>query len=90
MPSLLLDGAITPILHVSQIASALGLPAAAGQEPVQRAWELVGALARWIEHVRPLDFRELTAPTASRGRSVRNLTVNVFHPVSLQIGRAHV
>ena len=33
--------------------------------------------------MRPLDEEVLAAPTQSRGRSLRNLTVNVFHPFEL-------
>jgi hypothetical protein len=40
-------------------------------------------LRSWLDHLRPLDLERLTAPTQSRGRSLRNLTVNVFHPIEL-------
>ncbi len=33
--------------------------------------------------MRGLDWEALTRPTPSRGRSLRNLTVNVFHPFEL-------
>jgi hypothetical protein len=36
-----------------------------------------------VQLIRPLDFETLTAPTPSRGRSPRNLTVNVFHPFEI-------
>lgn len=86
MPSLVLDGQAIPILHVSQIAAALGLPVAASEQPARLGWELAATLDRWLELVRPLGLEALTAPTASRGRSVRNLTVNVFEPVALLPG----
>jgi hypothetical protein len=74
---------VRPILHVSQIASVLGLPRPPGGEKVRLGWELASALDEWLECLRSLDWGALTAPTASRGRSLRNLTVNVFHPVGL-------
>ena len=37
----------------------------------------------WLQLIRPLDTETLLLPTPSRGRSVRNLTVNVFHPFEL-------
>lgn len=40
-------------------------------------------LESWLEAVRTLDLEHLTAPTHSRGRSLRNLTINVFHPFEL-------
>jgi hypothetical protein len=40
-------------------------------------------LDAWVELIGPLDLETLTAPTPSRGRSLRNLTVNVFRPFEL-------
>ena len=80
MPSLLVDGEATPILHVSQLAAAFGLPAPAGGDSTRLAWETLPLLRAWLDRVRTLD---LTAPTQSRGRTLRNLTVNVFHPFEL-------
>ena len=74
---------MTPILHVSQVASILGLPAPAELEAVRLGWEIAGILDGWIRELRGLAWAQLTAPTQSRGRSLRNLTVNVFHPVDL-------
>jgi hypothetical protein len=68
---------------VSQLAAALGLPAPPSSEPVRLAWETLPLLRVWLDRVRPLDLELLTAPTQSRGRSLRNLTVNVFHPFEL-------
>ncbi len=75
-----------PILHVSQIARALGLPLPAPPPSALLAWETVGRLQEWLETLRPLDWETLTRPTQARGRSVRNLTVNVFHPFELLPG----
>lgn len=83
VPSLLVGGVASPILHISQLASMLGLKAPAQLESTRLAWDTVAVLDAWMELIRPLDLRTLTAPTPSRGRSVRNLTVNVFHPFEL-------
>ena len=72
-----------PILHVSQIAAALGLPTPAGLERARLAWDLAASLEAWVERLRGLAWDRLTSPTQLRGRSLRNLTVNVFHPVGL-------
>lgn len=41
-------------------------------------------LDRWLERLEGLELPALTAPVPeARGRSIRNLTVNVFHPVEL-------
>ena len=86
VPSLLADGVASPILHVSQLASMLGLEAPAQLEVTRLAWDAAAVLGAWIELIRPLDLETLTAPTPSRGRSLRNLTVNVFHPFELLPG----
>lgn len=75
-----------PILDVSQLASALGLAGPAGADPVAAAWDLVALLGSWVEHLDALSWEALLAPTPSRGRSIRNLTVNTFHPVELLPG----
>lgn len=82
VPSLVVDGAAHPLLHVSQIAELLGLPAPATGSPD----DAVGALAvldAWLDAIRVADWEFLLEPTPSRGRSLRNLTVNVFHPFEL-------
>jgi hypothetical protein len=83
VPSLFVDGVASPILHVSQLASMLGLEAPPSLEATRLAWDAVALLEAWAGLIAPLDFHALTAPTPSRGRSLRNLTVNVFHPFEL-------
>ena len=83
MPSLAVDGAVTPILHVSQLAAALGLPEPEAAPSARLAWDATAVLRAWLDHLRPLTSELLTRPTPSRGRSLRNLTVNVFHPFEL-------
>jgi glutaredoxin len=83
VPSLLVDGVASPILHVSQLASMLGLEAPAQLEVSRLAWDAVAVLEAWLKLIRPLDFELLIESTPSRGRSLRNLTVNVFHPIEL-------
>ena len=64
----------------------LGLEAPAQLEVTRLAWDAAAVLGAWVELIEPLDFQTLTAPTPSRGRSLRNLTVNVFHPFELLPG----
>ena len=40
-------------------------------------------LAAWLGHLHTTPWSVLLAPTPARGRSLRNLTVNVFHPFEL-------
>jgi hypothetical protein len=82
----MVDGVSTPILHVAQIGSLLDLPVPAGEQSIVQAWQLAATLETWIDRIRGLDLEALTAPTESRGRSIRNLTVNTFHPVGLLPG----
>jgi len=83
VPSLRVRGAVVPILHVSQIAAELGLPAPPGLERARLAWDIAAILDAWVERLRGIDWELLMRPTPSRGRSLRNLTVNVFHPIEL-------
>lgn len=83
VPSLVCDGRVVPILHVSQIANVLGLPVPAHGDASRLAVDTVDLLRAWIELVRGLPLEELCAPTPARGRSLRNLTVNVVHPFEL-------
>ena len=71
------------MLHVSQIAAALGLPETAVNDPARLGRDAADVLGAWLSHLRELDFDLVTRPTPSRGRSLRNLTVNVFHPFEL-------
>ena len=83
VPSLVVDGRSMPVLHVSQIAEALGLPPPAGRSPARDGADAAAILDAWVGHARATDWETLCGPTPSRGRSARNLTVNVFHPFEL-------
>ena len=76
-------GTITPVLHVSQIADTLGLPPPPSAHPLRDGRDADAVLEAWLRQVRALDWDTLLRPTPSRGRSLRNLTVNVFHPFEL-------
>jgi hypothetical protein len=80
---LVVDGHATPVLHVSQIAEALGLPAPAGGSPAQDGQDALAVLRAWIETLHDRHWEALLEPTPARGRTLRNLTVNVFHPFEL-------
>ncbi len=73
VPSLSVGGVASPILHVSQLASMLRLEAPPSLEATRLAWDAVAVLDAWVSLIAPLDFEALTAPTPSRGRSLRNL-----------------
>src|SRR5262249_47334972 len=61
----------------------LDLEAPQQLEPARLAWDAATVLDGWVKLVEPLDLRTLLLPTPSRDRSLRNLTVNVFHPFEL-------
>ncbi len=86
IPSLLVGGRTFPIMHPSQISSLLDL---AGSEPdvdsVRLGWDTVSILDNWVELLPQASWESLVAPTPSRGRSVRNLTVNTFRPFELLV-----
>jgi hypothetical protein len=83
VPTVVVGGAATPILDVSQLARALGLPEPETAASLEVAHGAAAILAAWVGHVERLEPRLLTKPTPSRGRSLTNLTVNAFHPFEL-------
>lgn len=83
VPSLEVDGNAEPVLHVSQLADALGLSWRAPLPADGLAADTVTLLEAWAAGIAALDTDALLAPTPSRGRSLRNLTVNVHHPFEL-------
>jgi hypothetical protein len=83
VPSLVVDGQPSTILHSSQIASLLGLPVPAGAVATRVAWDTVTVLGVWTQTLDVLDWDAVLQPTPSRGRTIRNLTVNTFHPFEL-------
>jgi hypothetical protein len=87
VPSLVVDGKNYPIGHVSQIASVLGLPMPESSVGTLRlGWDIVSILDSWISLIEQMTFEQMMTPTKSRGRSIRLLTVNTFHPISLLPG----
>ena len=83
IPSLVVDGRAVPILHVSQIAEALGLPPPPPGSPVRDGADAAAILDAWLGRIRETPWSALLAPTPARGRCLRELTVNVFHPFEL-------
>lgn len=74
---------MTTIMHVSQVARLLELPAPPMPDQSRVAYDLVLLLESWERMIRPLQPGAIVEPTASRGRSLRNLTMNAVHPISL-------
>jgi len=83
IPSLVLDGQTTAIYHPSQVAVLLGLTPAGRGEALRLAWDLAQIAESWSEELAGLPWELLIAPTPSRGRTIRNLTVNVHEPLAL-------
>jgi hypothetical protein len=61
----------------------LGLPPPDGGEWTAAGWDLAAILDAWCDELRRAGFELAVEPTPSRGRTLRNLTVNTFHPVEL-------
>lgn len=81
IPSILIDGSAYAIQHPSQIASILGLEVEGLATTSAMAWDIAEVTSRWVEVIRDAPFERLVEPTQSRGRSIRNLTVNTFRPI---------
>lgn len=83
VPSLVVGDTLRPVLHVSQIAEALGLAPPPSGHPLRDGRDAAAVLGAWLSELRSVDWDTLLLPTRSRGRSLRNLTVNVFRPFEL-------
>lgn len=83
VPSIDIDGRAMPILHISQIASLLDLPMDEIPAMPRLSFDTVNILSSWCDLIDTMDFELLMKPTRSRQRSIRNLTVNTFHPFEL-------
>lgn len=83
VPSMLLDGRITAIYHTSQVACLLGLLPAAQGKALRLAWDISTIVEAWSQQLAGIGFELMIAPTPSRSRSLRELTVNVHEPLRL-------
>ncbi len=84
VPSLLVGARVFPIMHPAQVASLLNLPQPeTAVDSVRLGWDALSILDNWVELLPGVPWELLVAPTPSRGRSVRNLTVNTFRPFEL-------
>jgi len=83
VPSIEIDGTSTMVMHISQLARLLHLPVPAMPEASRLAYDLLLVVGFWTSLIRPLPFELLVADTESRGRSIRNLTMNAVYPISL-------
>lgn len=54
-----------------------------GENAVATAWDIDALLLAWIENTQALGWDVLNEPTPSRGRTLRDLSVNVFRPIEL-------
>lgn len=82
---MLADGDPLPIFHPVQLRAILGMPAEdGGPEPwLPMAWDIAAVLDDWLRLLPVFTWEQLLAPTLSRGRNTRNLTVNVWRPIAL-------
>ena len=55
-------------------------------EWIAAGWDIAAILRAWCDHLQEAGFELVLEPTPSRGRTLRNLTVNVFHPLELLAG----
>jgi hypothetical protein len=83
LPSVEIDGVATPILHVSQVAALLGMASPPADESTRLGYDVLLVLESWAANLRGLPWEVILAETESRGRSIRNLTMNAVYPISL-------
>jgi hypothetical protein len=63
----------------------LGLPPPESAEWSAAGWDIATILRAWCDQLREIGFELALEPTPSRGRTLRNLTVNAFHPIELLV-----
>jgi hypothetical protein len=83
VPAVEIDGVSTPILHMSQLAALLDIPAPPALESTRLGYDILLVVESWAANLVALPWELLLASTSSRGRSVRNLTMNALYPISL-------
>jgi hypothetical protein len=89
IPAAIVDGRVMSILYPGQLAPLLGLPEPPGLDGVRMAWDLVALCDAWVEaaHDVPAELigrrMPLSTPDPGRHITVRDLVVNVFHPIAL-------
>jgi glutaredoxin len=83
LPAVTTGEVTTVISSMAQLAAAVGRPAPAGAPVAQDAGESLAMLETWLTYLRLFSWEALSAPTPSRGRTLRELTVNVFSPFDL-------
>jgi hypothetical protein len=83
VPAIEIDGEARSILHVGQLATLLDLPAPPSFEATRLCYDLLLLVESWAANVRDLPWELVVAPTSSRDRSIRNLTMNAVYPISL-------
>lgn len=83
IPAVTLDGDVVSFQHPSQLASLLNLDVGDAQPATAVAFSLLDVLERWIGVISDVPFAAFLEPTLSRGRNIRNLTVNVYRPIRL-------
>ena len=78
LPAVVTGEVATSISTLAQLAAAVGVEPPPGQPVAQEAGECLALLHAWLAHARAFDWQLLSRPTPSRGRTLRELTVNVF------------
>jgi hypothetical protein len=86
IPSVLVDGVPMPVIHPTQLRSILGMAGEATDEAepwLPMGWDIAAILDDWVRLIEHCSWEQLLAPTLSRGRTPRNLTVNVCRPIEM-------
>jgi hypothetical protein len=71
------------ISTMAQLAAAVGAPPPPGAPVARDAGDVIALLDAWVAHLRGFSWEFLSAASPSRGRTLRELTVNVFSPFDL-------
>jgi hypothetical protein len=78
LPAVTTGEVTTSISTIAQLASAVGVAPPPGAPVGREAGECLALMDAWLAHVRVFGWELLSAPSPSRGRTLRELTVNVF------------
>jgi len=83
IPAVTVGEVTTTISTIAQLAAAVGEPSPPGPPVAQAAGDNIALLDAWVAHLRVFSWEFLSAPSPSRSRTFRELTVNVFNPFDL-------
>jgi hypothetical protein len=89
IPAVRIDGVTKSVLYPGQLAPLLGVPEPDRAVATRLAWDLVALADAWADAIQSVDAAvlhrdlPLSRPQPQRPMAIRDLLVNVLHPIAL-------